>query len=269
MTKKLQWFTATAAVGWLGYWVAIHVFSLSEFHRNLFTDSYSIVPFVAAGYVFTMAKQWGGKKSVLGKSLEMFAAGLFLQFCDQFIYTIYYLVTKNDLTFPNVGDVPYILSGVAYSLAVYYLLKVIKPYGSRFSPAWVSIVSAIAGVATLAVMYTAFIQYGIQDERGVVYSVLNTLYPMLQAVYFVLGIVALLQSRLVAKGLMFLPILLLLIALAIQFGADFVFLYQSYQDTWEAAGMSDLLYALAYTLMAVAMYAVGRTRNQLVKLGAK
>ncbi len=264
MAKKLRIITFIACIGWLAYWVVINVLSLSDTHRNIFTDSYSFLPLIAAVYVLVMAKQWGGFKSALGKSLVWFSVGLALQFCDQIIYSLYFFTTGKDLTFPNPGDIPYVLSGVAYVLAVYWLLKVIKPYGNRFAPYWVSTVSITIGALALGAMYVAFIQFGISDDRGLVYGVLNTLYPVLQAVYFVLGVVALLQSRLVSKGMLFMPVLLLLLALGAQFGADFLFLYQDYHETWIAAGTSDFLYATAYSLLVVAVYSIDRTRTKLL-----
>lgn len=68
---------------------------------------------------------------------------------------------------------------------------------------------------------------------------------------------------------MFGSIAVLLSALAAQFVADYVLLYQSYHETWEPARVSDALYLLAYVLMGISIYYIEVTRTHVFSESAK
>ena len=118
------------------------------------------------------------------------------------------------------------------------------------------------GLALL--MYKSFLNLAVHDERGTIYSVLNVAYPLIQAFYFLLGIVAIMQARRMAGGKMLVAVSVMLFALIVQYIADFSFLYQSYHNTWQPASSNDLLYVSAYGLMALAILMINRVRRSVL-----
>jgi hypothetical protein len=166
-----------------------------------------------------------------------------------------------ELAFPSIGDMPFFLSMIAYITGLVYLLKTITFGRPFFKPVVIGVAGIVAMALVIGIAYQGFIKLGIHDERGYVYSTLNVMYPILQAGYVLFGVIALLQSRLIAKGKLFSAVLLILVALLLQYAGDFAALYQSYHGTWVAAGSSDLLFVLAYGLMTIAINKVDRVRR--------
>lgn len=247
-------------VGFVVWWLAINLFDVPD--RDNFTDSYSIIALIEAVVGIIAAKKWGLFKSKFGAAIGYFAVGLFLQFLGHFIYALYYRIGGIELAYPSIGDVPFLLTGVAYVLAVYNLLKVIVFKNSIFKPRVVLVVGMSITVGLAWLMYVAFLHLAIRDERGTVYSLVNSAYPIIQAFYFLIGIVALMQAKRMAGGKMLVSVSVMLVALIVQYVADFSFLYQSYNATWRAAGSNDLIYVIAYGLMALAILKIDRVRLQ-------
>jgi hypothetical protein len=209
-----------------------------------------------------VAKKWGLFKSRFGRTLGFFAVGLFMQFLGQLIYGLYFRLGNVELAFPSVGDIPFLLTGIFYVLAIYSLLKVIVFKGSVFKPKSVLAASIILTLVVAWLMYASFLHLAIHDERGTIYSVVNAAYPIIQAFYFLMGLVAIMQAKRIAGGKMLASVSVMLIALLVQYGADFSFLYQSYHNTWQPASSNDLSYVMAYGLMALAILMIDRVRLQ-------
>lgn len=248
-------------VVWIGLWIAINVFDTGISPDN-FTDTYGVTALLGAVLGLVMARKWGGFKSKFGGAISFFALGMGLQFMGQFIYTLYYLIGNVEAAFPSVGDIPYMLSNVFYIVAVWKLLSVLCYPRKFYKPWWVILVAVLGTGAVLYAMTVGFLNIAVTDERGVIYQVLNIAYPLVQSVYFFLGIVALLQSRLLVGAKMFLAVSLMSVALLAQFLADFTFLYKSYHETWQPAGSSDLLYLVAYALMGMSIIMIERVRSK-------
>lgn len=248
---------------WLGLWVAINIFDTGISADN-FTDTYGVTALLGAVLGLVMARKWGGFKSKFGGAISFFALGMGLQFLGQFIYTLYYLIGNIEAAFPSVGDIPYMLSNVFYIVAVWKLLSVLCYPRKFYKPLWVVAVAVVGTGAVLYAMTVGFLQIAATDDRGVIYQILNIAYPLVQSIYFFLGLIALLQSRLLVGAKMFQAVSLMTVALLVQFVADFIFLYKSYHETWQPAGTSDLLYLLAYALMGISIIMIERVRSKIV-----
>ncbi|PIZ61494.1 hypothetical protein COY17_04350 [Candidatus Saccharibacteria bacterium CG_4_10_14_0_2_um_filter_52_9] len=247
---------------WVVYfvaWLCINVFHLS-LSKDDYSDSYSLIALTTGIAGLVSAKKWGLFKSRFGATISYISVGLLLQFIGHFIYALYFRVGHVTLAYPSVGDVPFLLTGLAYTLAIYYLLKVIVVKGSIFRPGYVLVAGTVSTLLVMALVYFSFLHLGMHDERGVIYSLLNVAYPVLQVSYFLLGLVALIQAKRMAGGKMFTAVLALLAALILQYVADFSFLYQDYHNTWQAAGTNDFVYVMAYGLMALSILMIENVR---------
>lgn len=255
---------------YLLWWLSIHV--LHKGSPDNYSDTYSAIALTGSIAGLIIAKKWGLFKSTFGRALGFFAVGLFMQFMGQLIYGLYFRIGHIELAFPSVGDIPFLLTGVFYTLAIYNLLRVIVYKGSVFKPLKVLLTAIVATLLLVWLMYISFLHLAIHDDRGTIYSVVNAAYPFIQAFYFLLGLVAIMQAKRIAGGRMLGAVAVMLVALIVQYVADFSFLYQSYHDTWQPAGSNDLAYVMAYGMMALSILMIERVRlqsNQSVTSEAK
>lgn len=249
-------------LGYIIWWLAIN--KLNVPNRDNFSDSYSLISLTAGLAGLVAAKKWGLFKSKFGAAIGFFALGLILQFLGHLIYGLYFRVGHVELAFPSVGDIPFLLTGFAYILGVYNLLKIIVFKGSIFKPRIVLIISTFITVIIGWLIYVGFLHLAIHDERGTIYSVVNAAYPLIQVFYFLIGSIALMQAKRMVGGKMLAAVSTMLVALIVQYIADFSFLYQSYHDIWKAAGSNDLVYVVAYGLMALSILMIDRTRRKII-----
>lgn len=252
-------------VGYLAWWVLINYFEWPD--RDNYTDSYSLIALTTSVIGLVAAKKWGLFKSKFGAAIGYFSVGLFLQFLGHLIYAYYFRVQNIELAYPNVGDISFLLTGVAYTLAVYNLLRVVVYKGSTFKPRIILGVSILLTLGLAWLVYESFLKLGLHDERGFIYSLLNFSYPFIQAFYFLLGVIAIMQAKRMSGGKMLGAVSVMLVALMVQYAADFSFLYQSYHETWVAAGTNDLIYTLAYGLMALSILMIDRVRHNVAAAG--
>jgi hypothetical protein len=246
---------------WLAWWIGLHFFDIGPSGDN-FTDTYWVVPLSASAIGLLASRRWGGFKSTFGRTIAFFALGVGLQACGQIVYTLYYRLGDVELAFLSIGDVPYLLSNIFYIFAVLAMLRVLCFGRKVYKPWWITVVALAATGLIVYAMSASFLGIAVEDERGTIYQILNVAYPLIQSIYFLLGLMALLQSRILAGAKMFLAVTVMLVALMTQFLADFTFLYKSYQGTWEPGGLSDLIYLLAYSLMGLSIILINRVRRQ-------
>ena len=92
---------------------------------------------------------------------------------------------------------------------------------------------------------------------------LNFGYPLGQAVYISIAILTYLLSRKMLGGIMRFPILLIVLAFAAQFLADYIFIY--FHDLYFPASFMDYFYLLAYFLMTLSLIYLKVVADQLRK----
>jgi hypothetical protein len=198
------------------------------------------------------ARKWGGFKTVLGKALMFFSFGLLAQEAGQLIYQYYIYGAKIDIPYPSWGDVAYFGSVLFYIAATYQLAKAA---GVKFSLKLkrYKLIAPIIPLVLLSLSYYVFLRGHDYDTSNPLTVLLDFGYPMGQAIYISLGITAYLLSRKLLGGLMRSAIVLVILALVVQYVADFSFIYQSNRGTYVAGKWVDLVYLLAYFVMSLAM----------------
>jgi hypothetical protein len=201
---------------------------------------------------FLAAKKWGGFKTVLGKALTFFSLGLLAQEAGQIIYTYYIYGAKIQIPYPSWGDAAYFGSVLLYITAAFFLSKAA---GAKFSlkNTRYKAVAVIVPAALLATSYWVLLNNHQYDTSHPLTVFLDFGYPMGQAVYISIAITAYLLSRKLLGGVMRKGIVLVILALFVQYIADFMFIYQSSRGTWLTGRLDDLLYFIAYFVMATAM----------------
>lgn len=229
--------------------------------------TYGIIALVGGVWGLVVSKRWGGFKSVIGLSVAMFSFGLLAQEFGQLIYAYYAIVDKIEVPYPSIGDIGYFGSVLLY---IYGTFLLAKAAGAKFSLKTVSgkFQAVIIPITLLITSYLLFLRGYEFDWRNPLTVILDFGYPLGQAIYISIAILAFLLSRKMLGGIMRKKILLIIFALCAQYAADFNFLLQSSHETWSTAQYGDFLYALSYTLMTIALLSVGLAYAQIRNTGA-
>lgn len=240
------------------WWLFMYIRGLTEGPENeLFILIYPVLPLVGGLYGWVFAKKWGGFKSTFGSSIAWFAIGFLFQFLGQYLYVYYQLYLQVEVPYPSIGDIFYFGSVLLYIIGTYNLALV--------SGIKLSLKSVKGKVALLIPFIVLFLSYIIllqgyeADWSNKLIVFLDFGYPIGQAVYLSIALLALMISKDILGGLMRKPIMLLIAALVAQFVADFVFSYQVSREvsTFYAAGTNDYMFAFAYFLMTYALFSIG------------
>lgn len=235
------------------WWITIYARGLTEgVENNIYTLAYPLLSLLGGIIGIISAKKWGGFRSALGRGIYLFAFGLLAQFLGQFLYAYYIYVQGIEVPYPSLGDVGYFGSVILYTLAIFFFGKVI---GARISLRTIGgkLQAFFFPAAILFASYTAFLVGYEFDWSQPIKIFLDFGYPLGQALYVSLALVAFLLSRGVLGGIMKKPIQLLIVALVVQYFCDFMFLYQANAGTWYVGGPNDFLYAASYFLMTLAL----------------
>ncbi len=253
MKNKAQLFLTLYFAGFLIWWASFqHVVHNQGLAVQWFGGTYGSVALIGALIGFMAARKWGGFKTVLGKALIFFSLGLLAQEAGQLIYTYYIYGAKIQIPYPSWGDVAYFGSVLLYITAAFFLAKF---SGVKFSlkKSHYKIIAVAVPVALLATSYWVLLHNHQYDTSHPLTVFLDFGYPMGQAIYISIAITAYLLSRKLLGGFMKRGILLVILALFIQYAADSAFIYQSTRASYLAGKWDDLIYLIAYFVMASAM----------------
>jgi hypothetical protein len=254
LKNKLQILVTLIFLGFGGWWIELqHVVSQQGSEVSWFENTYGLMALIGSIIGFCAIKKWGGLKTVLGKALLFFSLGLFAQEAGQLIYSYYTQVDKIQIPYPSWGDAAYFGSVLFYITAAFFLAKVV---GIRFSMRKSFLYKAIAIIVPLILLIGSYLillhnhQY---DTSKPLTVFLDAGYPIGEACYISIATVAYLLSRKMLGGIMKSGILLVLLALLVQYISDFTFIYQSNRNTYVPGRLDDFSYLAAYFVMATAL----------------
>ena len=235
------------------WWVTMFARHLTDGVENkIYTLCYPFLSLLGGIIGVMAARKWGGMKSSFGKGIYFLAFGLLAQFFGQFMYAYYIYIAGIEVPYPSWGDLGYFGSVILYIFAVLFLGRVA---GMHVNLRTINgkLQAFLLPAIILAASYYFFLRDYTFEQSQPLKIFLDFGYPLGQALYVSLAILVLLLSRNVLGGLMRKPMLLLILALAVQYFCDFMFLYQASRGTWYVGGVNDFLYSLSYFLMTVAL----------------
>lgn len=249
------------------WWAYLSPFTESDsvdltYSRYVWGASYQIIALWGGVVGLLTARRWGGISSVLGRSINAFSLGLLFQVFGQIVYSYYNIFAQIEAPYPSLGDIGFFGSIPLYIYGAFLLARVSGTKVSLRSfvnQTW----AVIIPVAILTISYWMFLTDYTFDWSAPLTVILDFGYPVGQAIYVSVAILALLLSRGVLGGIMKLPIFFLLIALLVQYCSDFNFLYQVHNENWFVGGYGDYLYTLSYFLMALALIYMGHILRKL------
>jgi hypothetical protein len=251
--NKVQIALTVIFLAYVGWWASFQsVVQGQGVSVQRFGATYGVVALIGAVTGFLASRKWGGFKTVIGRSLMFYALGLLAQEAGQIIYTYYIYGAKIQIPYPSWGDLAYFGSVLLY---IYATILLAKAVGIRFSlkSKRYKLLTLLVFAAIITVSYAVFLNHHEYDFSKPLTAFLDFGYPMGQAVYISLAVTAYLLSRRMLGGVMRAGIIIIILALFVQYVSDFTFLYQSSRGTWLTGRWNDLSYLVAYFIMATAM----------------
>ncbi len=236
----------------------------SEANHNYFSDTYGLIALWGGIWGMYISVGWGGMKSLIGRTIIYFSIGLLMQEFGQLAYSYYYLFQGIAVPYPSIGDIGYFGSIPFYILGVFTLAKTsgivisLKSIENKLQ-------AVIIPFGTLVFSYFFFLRNYTFDLSNPLTVFLDFGYPLGQSIYISLALLTFLLSRKLLGGVMRGRILFFLLALVVQYLADFTFLYQASNASWIAGGFNDYLYLLSYFLMSMALFQMYTALSNLYK----
>ena len=251
--NKLVILVTIIFLGYVGWWASFQ--SIVEDQGKSvqwFGGTYGFMALIGAVIGYFAAQKWGGFKTILGKALMFFSLGLLAQEAGQLIYTYYTYGAHIDVPYPSWGDAAYFGSVLLYICGGIFLAKAV---GVKFSlrPTKSNIIAIGIPLALLIASYWIFLNNHVYDTSQPLTVFLDFGYPMGQAIYISLGLVAYLLCIKMLGGVMRAGILFLIFALFVQYISDWTFVYQTSRDLWIPGKFDDLFYLMAYFVMTITM----------------
>jgi hypothetical protein len=268
--RKDKWLYAIAVILFAAisiWYICIHSFDISttEKLRQLWGSAYQVMAIFGCLIGFIASNKWDGHTSLIGRAIMFFSIGLLLQSFGQSVDSYYNFFEHQAIPYPSLGDIGFMGSVIAYIAGA---VTVLKATGFQFSVKSVQkrLIAIVVPLIVLIACYLFFLHGYVFDWSYKVKILLDLAYPLGQAVYVSIVLIAYLTSRNYNLGAMKWPLFSLFIALAAQYLADFTFLYQANAGTWYVGGMNDFLYFLSYTLMALSLLVMGGVRRVLLEM---
>lgn len=251
--------TLIYTVWWV--WLALFVPQENDL-RNNFSLTYGVLAGYGGIIGFVIAKKWGGFKSYVGKSLIFFAFGLFCQFLGQNSYSIQFLIDHVENAYPSYGEIFFLASIPSYIIAVWFIAKAAGS-GTSLKSIKSKLLAFIIPLLMVAISYYMFIKGTSMEGQSTIAVILNFVYPIGEAIFVSVAIVAYLLSKRVLGGVMKRRVVFILFSLAFQYAADSLFLYKCIQGTWYHADFSEFMFAISYALMTFAFLDFASVFGQL------
>jgi hypothetical protein len=220
-----------------------------EDFRLGFAGSYFIMALYGGILGVHASFSWGGLKTLLGKAIFLFSLGLFMQVIGQLVYAYYNRILNIQVPYPSLGDIGYFGTIPFYLYGVFLLAKS-SGIQVNFQSFRKKIIALIIPIIMLTLGYWAFLRNYNFDFNNPLKVFLDFGYPLGEAIYISIAIITFIFSRRVLDGIMKSKALLILIALLVQYLADYTFLFTS--ATFYPGNYVDLIYLTAYFVMTLA-----------------
>jgi len=232
--------------------------------KMIWGASYQLVALWGGIWGLIISTAWGGTRSVMGRSIMAFAIGLLLQNFGQSVFSYYNLVAQVELPYPSMADIGFFGSIPFYAYGTVMLARAsgvkisLRTFSSKLQAVTIPLIM-------LGLSYFFFLREYEIDPAAPLRTFLDFGYPLGQAFYVSLALLTYLLSTRTLGGVMKNRVLLILFALVVQYAADYNFLFQASSGTWSVSGYGDVIYLLAYFLMAISLLQLKtrfiRTRN--------
>jgi hypothetical protein len=241
-----------------GWWVVLMLTPHTDETAAIWGACYGLTALVGGLYGLYASRAWGYFRSHVGRAIILLSLGLLFDEFGQLVFSYYNIIEKVAIPYPSLADVGFFGAVPLYILGAFYLLRSLGVgSAARKNPLKLA-VGVLIPLIILGVTYWLFLKDYDASEKDALTIFLDFAYPLGQATYVSLALVALTSVGRLLGGVMKMPIFLLLFAFVLQYTADFNFLYQATQGTWGVSGYGDFLYLSAYFMMGASLISLNR-----------
>lgn len=245
------------------WWAVLALTSQAEdFSRYIFGASYGVMALFGGIYGVVTSRKWGAYKSSLGRAILFLACGLLLAEFGQLVFSYYNIIKKELVPYPSLADIGFFGNMSFYVLGGFALAKVLGVSNQIKKNLRKLVVGIVLPVILLASTYKVFLVGYDPSGVSMLQKILDFGYPLGDAIYVSVALVALLCVARILGGSMRKPLMLLLFAFMVQYVADFNFLYQISHETWVNGGYGDFLYLFAYFVMTLSLIKIANVYSQ-------
>jgi hypothetical protein len=232
---------------------------------HLYGGTYGIIALVAGLYGLWASKSWGFFKSAFGKAIIFLSIGLLLSEFGQLTFLYFNAVEKIDIPYPSIADIGFFGAVPAYILGASFLAKGLGVGSIIKKSPLALVVGALIPLLVLGASYMFFLREYDFAEKDALTVFLDFGYPLGQAIYVSSALVTLLATFGKLGGVLKLPTMLLVFAFVLQYVADFNFLYQAHEGTWNPSGSSfgDYIYLFAYFVMGLSLVFINHRLSKM------
>ncbi len=263
-----EWQVAIAGIFFIVYTAWWSILQLTHATDSVvfdyFASTYCLIALWGSFWGFYSSKKWGGWNSIMGRSIIFFSAGLFAQAFGQISYSYYVMIRGVEVPYPSIGDLGYFGSIPLYIIAAIHLAKA-SGVELSFRNAINKFQAIVIPLIVLFVSYAIFLKNYVPDWSEPLKLLLDFGYPLGQSVYLAIALLTFLLSISLLGGRMKNRVIFILVALAIQYAADFIFLYQANNNIYLAGGITDYIYFVGYYTMTLALLQLNHIMNELRK----
>lgn len=251
----------------LVFWVALFASgSKAGFFNYIYAFLYGLIPLCGGIAAMRGYRTWGGMSTILGRAILLMGLGLFFWGCGESIYAYYNLFANAKIPHPSIADLFFVPSMLLYALGTIFLSMTT---GARFGLKQVSgkAFAVVAPAIVLALSYFVLIQIGKGGDiadKSVLQTILNALYPLIDAIALAVSVVVAGLSIKYMGGRYKLDIVFILTGLVAIFAADSFFAYTTTIGTAYSGGISDLMYTLAVFLLTCGLLGFNKLKNDPV-----
>src|SRR3989344_6672865 len=141
-----------------------------EYLLKPFLIGMTVIPLVGGLFGIKNALNWGGMKSVLGRSVLGISLGLLAWAGGMVIWNYYLFFTVVEVPYPSLADVIFILS---WPLWTYGLLQLSRAIGLRFAWKNLSHKKSIFFISGIIILLSVYLIFGVARDWGVSFTDLN------------------------------------------------------------------------------------------------
>lgn len=227
------------------FWAFINAQGLVDTNLNyLFGLLLAVMPFLGFLVGLKVAKQWGGFKSQIGKSITFVSVGLLCWSLGTVIFAYYNLVGGIEVPYPSFADVLYVLIYLFYFLGTIYFLKLIAiptSYKTIKGKLFLTATPVLIAIISFQYLIGGELQLGSMNAE----ALLDIFYPLGDSVLLSVTILAIILSLKYLGGRYRIPLYVLFVGFVFEYLADFSFSITTSNETFFVASWVDLLFLIS------------------------
>jgi hypothetical protein len=232
------------------FWIGLQVSHIKDSPINLVWGiGINFIPTFGGLFGLSIARQWGGFKSFVGKAIGFLSLGLLSWSIGNWIWSYYNFFGNIDVPYPSFADIGYILAVPLWTIGIFQLSKVT---GAKFSVRrvtgrlYVILLPIIVGVFSyFSLFVVARASRFDWTNAGILKIFFDLAYPIgdwkiLTLAFLIWGL-----SLKYLGGRYRWPIFTILFGFILMFFADFSFSYSTTLGSYYNGGPFDIIFVLA------------------------